>query len=177
MEVTGYYMQESLDLFLAMIREIGSAQPAFQLAHNRVMNILQDSLVRTWETHALATQSAWDAPLSACNQLVHYLFAARPLCTTRPVIKVCASVDFRSCQLRRSLGFSSTKAPPLVPHKTLPGIASLHGSGTEAKLKYYVQLHGNDAAEVTRTLLDMVKLIVSSLLKPEHNGLRWAGME
>ena len=99
---------------------------------------------------------------------------------------------------------TSSQVPPPVPpvrltrvqHLTFTFengcIANLRGSGTEPKLKYYVELHGNDPAkvrtacalvrvtlllQVTETLLDMVKLIVITLLEPEINGLKWAGVE
>jgi len=56
-------------------------------------------------------------------------------------------------------------------------VANLRGSGTEPKLKYYVELHGSDKDAVTATLLEMVKTIVLECLQPERNGLKWAGVE
>lgn len=56
-------------------------------------------------------------------------------------------------------------------------VANLRGSGTEPKLKYYVELHGSDKEAVTAELLDMVKTIVLECLEPESNGLKWAGVE
>ena len=56
-------------------------------------------------------------------------------------------------------------------------VANLRGSGTEPKLKYYVELHGPDRPSVTTELLDMVKTIVGSFLEPERNALKWGGVE
>lgn len=56
-------------------------------------------------------------------------------------------------------------------------VANLRGSGTEPKLKYYVELNGPDPAQVTATLLEMVTTIVERFLEPERNGLTWAGVE
>eukprot|EP00966_Prymnesium_polylepis_P033423 777102-Prymnesium_polylepis.1 len=57
------------------------------------------------------------------------------------------------------------------------GVANLRGSGTEPKLKYYVELSGSDRDSVTAELVDMVKAIVLECLQPEKNGLKWAGVE
>ena len=56
-------------------------------------------------------------------------------------------------------------------------IANLRGSGTEPKLKYYVELHGPDREKVTAEIIDMVTTIVTECLEPEKNGLKWAGVE
>jgi len=50
--------------------------------------------------------------------------------------------------------------------------ATLRGSGTEPKLKYYVELCGSDnPAAVRERLMDMVALIIEEFLEPEKNGL------
>lgn len=55
-------------------------------------------------------------------------------------------------------------------------VANLRGSGTEPKLKYYVELHGPVKEEVTATLMQMVKSIVVECLEPESNGLKWSAL-
>ncbi len=50
-------------------------------------------------------------------------------------------------------------------------VATLRTSGTEPKIKYYVELHGPVPAEVQRTLEHMVHGIVQEMLEPEKNGL------
>ena len=56
-------------------------------------------------------------------------------------------------------------------------VANLRGSGTEPKLKYYVELSGSDREQVTAELVEMVTAIVLECLQPEKNGLKWAGVE
>jgi len=52
-------------------------------------------------------------------------------------------------------------------------VATLRGSGTEPKLKYYVELTGNNAnqQQVRSTLDDIVENIIKYLLEPDQNGL------
>ena len=50
-------------------------------------------------------------------------------------------------------------------------VATLRGSGTEPKLKYYVELAGNDAVDTVKTLNDMVSHIIKQCLQPEKFGL------
>ncbi len=45
-------------------------------------------------------------------------------------------------------------------------VATLRTSGTEPKIKYYVELHGGDPAEVTRELGDLVRLLVEDMMQP-----------
>lgn len=52
-------------------------------------------------------------------------------------------------------------------------VANLRGSGTEPKLKYYVELSGPDRDGVTATLVDMVRTIVLTFIEPERNGIQW----
>jgi len=51
------------------------------------------------------------------------------------------------------------------------GVATLRGSGTEPKLKYYTDLKGEDPIATKATLDDMVQAIIAQLLEPEKNGL------
>eukprot|EP01098_Paradermamoeba_levis_P003061 TRINITY_DN1431_c0_g1_i1.p1 TRINITY_DN1431_c0_g1~~TRINITY_DN1431_c0_g1_i1.p1 ORF type:complete len:358 (-),score=115.55 TRINITY_DN1431_c0_g1_i1:118-1191(-) len=52
-------------------------------------------------------------------------------------------------------------------------VATLRGSGTEPKLKYYVEMNGDHGNQdkVRETLLDVVKHIIIEFLQPEQNGL------
>eukprot|EP01114_Cavostelium_apophysatum_P020958 TRINITY_DN7176_c0_g1_i1.p1 TRINITY_DN7176_c0_g1~~TRINITY_DN7176_c0_g1_i1.p1 ORF type:complete len:607 (-),score=197.81 TRINITY_DN7176_c0_g1_i1:64-1842(-) len=52
-------------------------------------------------------------------------------------------------------------------------VGTLRGSGTEPKLKYYVELNGNydEAEKVRKTLDDVVDAMIKQLLQPEKNGL------
>ena len=50
-------------------------------------------------------------------------------------------------------------------------IGTLRGSGTEPKLKYYVELAGKDPQETKTTLDDIVHHMIKQLLQPEKNGL------
>ena len=52
-------------------------------------------------------------------------------------------------------------------------VANLRGSGTEPKLKYYVELGGPDRAVTTATLVDMVRTLVTTFLEPDRNDLQW----
>lgn len=51
--------------------------------------------------------------------------------------------------------------------------ATLRGSGTEPKLKYYVELNGpyEKRAQVRAELDDLVSHMIKQLLEPERNGL------
>jgi len=51
-------------------------------------------------------------------------------------------------------------------------VATLRGSGTEPKLKYYVELSGSDPVWVEKTLQDMVHAIIDICLKPKENNLQ-----
>jgi len=51
-------------------------------------------------------------------------------------------------------------------------VATLRGSGTEPKLKYYVELSGTDRVHVITTLADIVNHIIDTCLKPEFYGLK-----
>lgn len=50
-------------------------------------------------------------------------------------------------------------------------VATLRGSGTEPKLKYYVELGGPSPTEVRSQLNEIVQAIIDQLLEPEVNGL------
>lgn len=50
-------------------------------------------------------------------------------------------------------------------------VATLRGSGTEPKLKYYVELGGSDPTQVNSVLDDVVQSIIDQCLQPEKNGL------
>jgi len=50
-------------------------------------------------------------------------------------------------------------------------VGTLRGSGTEPKLKYYVELAGSDPQATTKTLNDIVDAMIAQLLEPEKNGL------
>jgi len=50
-------------------------------------------------------------------------------------------------------------------------VATLRGSGTEPKLKYYIELSGTDREQVHTVLDDMVKSVIETCLKPTENGL------
>lgn len=51
-------------------------------------------------------------------------------------------------------------------------VATLRGSGTEPKLKYYVELGGSDPSKVHVELNEVVQAIIDQLLEPEQNGLQ-----
>jgi len=50
-------------------------------------------------------------------------------------------------------------------------VATLRGSGTEPKLKYYTDMRGEDPESTKNILNDMVQAIIHQLLEPEKNGL------
>jgi len=50
-------------------------------------------------------------------------------------------------------------------------VATLRGSGTEPKLKYYTDMKGVDPKETKKTLDDIVEAIIEQLLEPEKNQL------
>jgi len=50
-------------------------------------------------------------------------------------------------------------------------VATLRGSGTEPKLKYYVELSGTDKTKTIQILDDIVHKMVQQFLEPEKNGL------
>eukprot|EP01090_Pellita_catalonica_P017368 TRINITY_DN5225_c0_g1_i1.p1 TRINITY_DN5225_c0_g1~~TRINITY_DN5225_c0_g1_i1.p1 ORF type:complete len:350 (+),score=81.15 TRINITY_DN5225_c0_g1_i1:577-1626(+) len=52
-------------------------------------------------------------------------------------------------------------------------IATIRGSGTEPKLKYYVEHHGSDRENVTTELNDLVETIISDWLQPTKYGLEF----
>ncbi len=51
------------------------------------------------------------------------------------------------------------------------GVATLRGSGTEPKLKYYTDLRGDDPVTTKQTLDSMVDAIIAQLLQPEKFNL------
>lgn len=51
------------------------------------------------------------------------------------------------------------------------GVATLRGSGTEPKLKYYVELNGPNREDVHKTLNELVDAIIRQLMQPEKFGL------
>jgi phosphomannomutase len=52
-------------------------------------------------------------------------------------------------------------------------IATLRGSGTEPKLKYYVEMSGTDRAAVALVLDKLVPALIEECLRPAANGLQW----
>jgi len=50
-------------------------------------------------------------------------------------------------------------------------IASLRGSGTEPKLKYYIQISGTDPETLKRELEELVMEFITNFLQPEKFGL------
>jgi len=50
-------------------------------------------------------------------------------------------------------------------------VATLRGSGTEPKLKYYVEMSGPDEAAVTRTHQAITAALVADFLRAKENGL------
>jgi phosphomannomutase len=50
--------------------------------------------------------------------------------------------------------------------------ATLRGSGTEPKLKYYIEHSGKDKKEVHETLQQIVNAVIEQCLEPEKNGLQ-----
>jgi len=50
-------------------------------------------------------------------------------------------------------------------------VGTLRGSGTEPKLKYYVELGGENPDLVKKTLDDVVDAMIQQLLQPTKNGL------
>ncbi|GAM22130.1 hypothetical protein SAMD00019534_053050, partial [Acytostelium subglobosum LB1] len=50
-------------------------------------------------------------------------------------------------------------------------IATLRGSGTEPKLKYYVEMIGQDKAHVQQELAELVQCIINEFLRPVENEL------
>eukprot|EP01130_Rhizamoeba_saxonica_P014261 TRINITY_DN6216_c0_g1_i1.p1 TRINITY_DN6216_c0_g1~~TRINITY_DN6216_c0_g1_i1.p1 ORF type:complete len:585 (+),score=123.78 TRINITY_DN6216_c0_g1_i1:30-1784(+) len=51
------------------------------------------------------------------------------------------------------------------------GIVTLRGSGTEPKLKYYCELHGENSEEVESELNELCDSVIQDLLQPEKFGL------
>ncbi|EFA79896.1 phosphoglucomutase [Heterostelium album PN500] len=51
------------------------------------------------------------------------------------------------------------------------GIATLRGSGTEPKLKYYVEMIGSDRQLVESTLSQLVEQVINQFLRPVENEL------
>jgi len=50
-------------------------------------------------------------------------------------------------------------------------VATFRGSGTEPKLKYYIELKGEERFQTRKVLDDMVECMIKDLLEPEKNGL------
>jgi len=50
-------------------------------------------------------------------------------------------------------------------------VATLRGSGTEPKLKYYTELNGNDSVQVQAILEDIVSSVIETCLRPTENDL------
>eukprot|EP00164_Ancoracysta_twista_P004135 GFYU01005555.1.p1 GENE.GFYU01005555.1~~GFYU01005555.1.p1 ORF type:complete len:590 (+),score=200.02 GFYU01005555.1:92-1861(+) len=66
----------------------------------------------------------------------------------------------------------STSSPMITFYFENGGVATVRGSGTEPKLKYYVELPGKgDKAEVAKELDRLIDAIIQNCLRPEHNGL------
>mmetsp|Transcript_24275 Transcript_24275/g.68004 ORF Transcript_24275/g.68004 Transcript_24275/m.68004 type:complete len:602 (+) Transcript_24275:147-1952(+) len=51
-------------------------------------------------------------------------------------------------------------------------VATIRGSGTEPKLKYYVEANGPTKAGASALAKDIVATLVAEILKPEENGLK-----
>lgn len=52
-------------------------------------------------------------------------------------------------------------------------VATFRGSGTEPKLKYYIEVSNNSNEQLAIDLLDSMKQeIIDRFLQPSHNGLR-----
>ncbi|RIB19197.1 hypothetical protein C2G38_2036248 [Gigaspora rosea] len=54
-------------------------------------------------------------------------------------------------------------------------IGTLRTSGTEPKIKYYIELSGSDKEKVTKELSNIVKGVADELLEPEKYGLGYRG--
>eukprot|EP00466_Bigelowiella_natans_P001300 jgi/Bigna1/89414/estExt_fgenesh1_pg.C_490011 len=52
-------------------------------------------------------------------------------------------------------------------------VITLRPSGTEPKLKYYIELAGKSVESTQKELNDMVRVLVMELLQPEENGLSY----
>jgi len=50
-------------------------------------------------------------------------------------------------------------------------VATLRGSGTEPKIKWYAEMCGEDRQETTAQLQRLVDALVNDMLQPEANGL------
>jgi len=50
-------------------------------------------------------------------------------------------------------------------------VATLRGSGTEPKLKYYVEMSGPNEVAVMRTHPSITEALVTDFLRPKENGL------
>ncbi|XP_049848681.1 probable phosphoglucomutase-2 [Schistocerca gregaria] len=53
------------------------------------------------------------------------------------------------------------------------GVVTLRGSGTEPKLKYYVEVVGKDEESSEKKLKELTEAIINELLKPDEYGLFW----
>lgn len=79
-----------------------------------------------------------------------------------------------------SVGFQPTlpcsKGSPMITIRFENGcIAQFRGSGTEPKLKYYIELQGRPGTcrqDVANELSTMSNFILEELLQPEKNGLK-----
>jgi len=71
---------------------------------------------------------------------------------------------------------ASTSSQHLTFTFTNGAVADLRGSGTEPKLKYYIEHSGPDRTQVVEELRSLVTSVVTECLKPEENGLTWGGL-
>jgi len=55
-------------------------------------------------------------------------------------------------------------------------LVTLRNSGTELKLKYYIECKGNSQAETEHLLSIMTKLVIKELLQPEIFHLKAPGV-
>ncbi|KYQ89432.1 phosphoglucomutase [Tieghemostelium lacteum] len=66
---------------------------------------------------------------------------------------------------------TSSSTQMITFYFTNGSIATLRGSGTEPKLKYYVESIGSDKLQVQQTLTKLVSLVIEKLLRPKENEL------
>ena len=91
--------------------------------------------------------------------------------------KTCGPFGIKNIRDLTTPGFDTTREDrrPILPTSSSPmitfyfengAIATLRGSGTEPKLKYYVELSGSDAEQVQKELNSLVNEMIQHFLLP-----------
>jgi phosphomannomutase len=82
---------------------------------------------------------------------------------------------FDSLSLDHKPTLPTSASSPMMTFRFKNGtVAQFRASGTEPKLKYYIEMRGQpgvDRDTVVQNLRLMSKILIEALLKPEENGL------